>query len=322
MQRHAAAINAAADRRDSVKRAAEVSARLAFESDRQPSAEQLLPGEEWPVYGGKVELHGLVKAEHLNGEHGVCFSYNADGKRRLGVRLSKSKKTLALHAHNCRAVDPKPLPTCAHTSAEACAALQAELKAAGSPCSLVDWTPLAADPAIDQAHLHRMGQLSTLCEPFCRTLYYVQRTQQTEAHMLLCRELMNSGRMNEIGSAFALPWLVYGGGEQGGGGEGEMITPAASEWCAELSYIARLVVGATGSTLSCSICLEAISLQESPSQLPCFHVLCTGCMKKLFPIDMKGLKCPSCQREHRSWSLQRHEAAPGGVCVVEHFLGD
>ena len=57
--------------------------------------------------------------------------------RRLGVRLSKSKKPLALHAHNGRAVDPKPLPTCAHTSAEACAALQAELKAAGSPCSWV-----------------------------------------------------------------------------------------------------------------------------------------------------------------------------------------
>ena len=49
----------------------------------------------------------VVKAAHLNGEHGVCVSYNADGKRRLGVRLSKSKKTLALAPHNCRALDPE-----------------------------------------------------------------------------------------------------------------------------------------------------------------------------------------------------------------------
>ena len=45
----------------------------------------------------------------------------------------------------------------------------------------------------------------------------MQRTPETEAHMLLCRELMNNGRMNEAGAAFVLPWLVYGMGEQGGG---------------------------------------------------------------------------------------------------------
>ena len=321
IQRHGAAINAAADERRSLVQAAEASTRLAFESDRQPAPDQLLPADEWPVYKGLVELQGLVKAPHLNGERGVCVSFNVDGKRRLAVKLSKTKKTLALNPQNCRAIDSNPLPMCAHTSAEACEALQAELVAAGSPCTVVDWTPLAADTSIDQAHLHRMGQLSSACEPFCRTLYYVQRTSETEAHMLLCRELMNNGRMNEAGTAFALPWLVYGGGEQGRGNEGETLTPPASEWCAELSYITRLVVGATASTLACSVCLERLTIQESPSQLPCFHVLCTSCMKRLFTINKKGLKCPSCQREHTRWSLHRNDAAPGGVCVVEHVAG-
>ena len=85
------------------------------------------------MYGGKVELHGLVKAEHLNGEHGVCFSYNADGKRRLGVRLSKSKKTLALHAHNFAPLDD------VHCSADQDVIRKILLAASGCPCSRGCW---------------------------------------------------------------------------------------------------------------------------------------------------------------------------------------
>ena len=54
--------------------------------------------------------------------------------------------------------------------------------------------------------------------------------------MLLGRELMNNGTMNDAGVAFTLPWIVYGGGDSNSNNasEGHMITPSASEWCAEL----------------------------------------------------------------------------------------
>jgi ankyrin repeat protein len=321
IQRHFDAVNEAMQAEESVRKADEISKRLAFESERQPVADELLPRSEQPMYGGAVQLEGLVKAPHLNGEEGTCISYNVGGNRRVGVRLTKTKKTLAFNPRNVVAVDRKPLPTCSHTSAEACEALCTELERAGSSCRVVDWTPLAADPNVDQAHLHWMGRISPTCEPFRRTLFYVQRTSETEAHMLLGRELMNNGTMNDAGVAFTLPWIVYGGGDSNSNNasEGHTITPSASEWCAELSYITRLVVGATSESLTCSVCLEGTTVFDSPSQLPCFHVLCVPCMKKLFPIGKRGLKCPSCQRQHSKWSLEEMATAPGGVCVVEHL---
>ena len=83
----------------------------------------------------------------------------------------------------------------------------------------------------------------------------------------------------------------------------------------------RFAANSLATELACAVCMESMSVADAPSQLPCAHFMCTVCMKKLFPIDKRGLKCPSCQREHRSWSFQRHEAAPGGVVIVEHLEG-
>ena len=140
IQRHFDAVNEAMQAEESVRKADEISKRLAFESERQPVADELLPRSEQPMYGGAVQLEGLVKAPHLNGEEGTCISYNVGGNRRVGVRLTKTKKTLAFNPRNVVAVDRKPLPTCSHTSAEACEALCTELERAGSSCRVVDWS--------------------------------------------------------------------------------------------------------------------------------------------------------------------------------------
>lgn len=302
--------------------------RLRFESDPTAAAAmELYPAGVVPVFGGRARLCNLSKAPTLNGEVGSIVSFNADGKRRFGLKL-KADKVLSVLPANLTAVDARGFTTCAASSAEVCDALRETFTSVGQGnVTVVDWTPLAAKAEMDPANLHEMGlsshllNLNEACDQGAAELdapptraYYVQRTAETESFFLTCRELMEAhgGSINSMGSgAVTMPWLLY------------LDTPRmnilnpAGDFSAEVAYIARLCSNSLASDVTCPVCMEGLNIKESPSQLPCAHFLCYTCQKKLFPIKQIGLKCPVCQRNHARYSLLEMNEAPGGIAIAE-----
>ena len=186
-------------------------------------------------------------------------------------------------------------------------------------------------PEIDVAHLHEMGLYSTLLGVGlysadggaggggAQRVYYVQRTQETEAFFLTLRELMEAkgGQTSSTsmgGGAKTLPWLLYLGMPDCGV---NVVTPSCREACGEVAYIARMCSNSLADDVSCAVCMETIKPRENPSQLPCAHFMCVGCLKKLYPVDRVGLKCPVCQKLHGKWKLLEMRRAPGGVALAE-----
>ena len=100
----------------------------------------------------------------------------------------------------------------------------------------------------------------------------------------------------------------------------------------------------------CVVCMEGIRYRDCPSQarpatrtsplvrcrvdsaplcaqLPCCHVTCTACMKKMWPVQKQafspnspapaGLECPVCRQRFPRHKLVDHPDAPGGVAIAE-----
>ena len=86
-----------------------------------------------------ARIRNLTKAPALNGQEGVVYSYNADSKRRLGVRLKDGKRLSILPA-NLTPVDQNPAARLEVTSSEVCSALREAFAALG----LGNGTPMAA----------------------------------------------------------------------------------------------------------------------------------------------------------------------------------
>ena len=293
-----------------------VAQRIAFESaPKAVDAKDLCPQETIPVFGGRARIRGLTKAAHLNGEVGSIVNFNADGKRRFGLRL-KAGKVLSILPANLTAVDKLGLEGCTSTSAEVCDALRTAFASVGlGSLTVVDWTALAADPEVDPANLHEMGFKSYLLNAECEAraeqpsrAYYVQRTAETESFFLTIRELMEA----DTAGCCTMPWVLYLDSHPM-----NVLTPSG-DFSADVAYITRTCANSLAPDLSCPICMETLSLKESPSQLPCAHFMCVACMKKLYPIGQEGgLKCPVCQRDHSTYALVEVHDAPGGVAVAE-----
>ena len=86
-----------------------------------------------------ARIRNLTKAPALNGQEGVVYSYNADSKRRLGVRLKDGKRLSILPA-NLTPVDQNPAARLEVTSSEVCSALREAFATLG----LGNGTPMAA----------------------------------------------------------------------------------------------------------------------------------------------------------------------------------
>ena len=56
----------------------------------------------------------------------------------------------------------------------------------------------------------------------------------------------------------------------------------------------RFVRTVLSRTVECGVCFEPQDVMGA-SQLPCVHILCTACLKKLYPLNQLGLTCPTCK---------------------------
>lgn len=266
------------------------------------------------VAGGLACVVGLEKRPDLNGQVGKITSFNTDGRRRFGLRLVDSGKVLSLKPSNLEPVDNPALefPTrCTASSASICAELQRELVASGIDRVVHDWTPLTEDRLVDMPNLYCQGLWSTMVGELRNTLFYVQRTGKNEAFFLCHREFMGADKSSMINNLPCVPWLLFNGTEGG------ITLPPVSDQVCTSSFMARLLKIGVARRTECSVCFKMVKTKDNPSQLPCIHFLCTDCLKKLYPLDKKGLGCPSCKTHFPNYVLTAHSAVPGGVALCE-----
>jgi len=314
------------------------------------------PEAEAPTAGGRCCLQGLKGAPRLNGQNGRVVQWNPDGKRRYSVRLDGTGKLISCQMRNVVAVDTEKAAfphdfNC--TSAEFAAALQAELRQAGSKRVVLDWTPLVAavSDVVQLLHMmHDLGLVSTVASMASMVeeedgelaakaaavrdesaaasdvILFVQSTPETAPFFLAHREFygpasnMHATNIDELA---ALPWLCIN----------ETATMVPNHWarCCKKNDMVRLCVNMAGRTFTCPICHEERDFAQNPSQLPCAHFLCTDCLKRLVPTESvldrlhnkpgeakRGITCPVCRTNFPQHSLGEHAAAPGGVALFEH----
>ncbi|EOD22858.1 hypothetical protein EMIHUDRAFT_95474 [Emiliania huxleyi CCMP1516] len=260
-----------------------------------PPEDALLPRGSVPVLGGRVRLQGLTSEGAPNGKLGRVLSYNNDGRRRFGVQVEGRRGALSLRPQNLVAVDIDPLPLCEHEPGTFVERLQAELKEAGLPSyEVVDWTRLAETTA-DPMHLMETAVLGHAFSRHKLTLFYVQRTPRNEGFFVAEREYYGRDRG---GNAAAMPWLVFSGRRHGSpdGPVGGTLIPPQGRRCSTIPFMLRLVRTILSPRVECTVCLAPQDLMGS-SQLPCVHLLCSDCAKKLYPLERPGLTCPTC-KEH------------------------
>ena len=114
-----------------------------------------------------MEVQGLQGAAEHNGKRGHVVSWNADGKRRFGVRLDADGKMLNVKPRNLLPVDsiewlPDFPPD--FDPRAFCASLQEELSLRGLGLTVLDWTPLASTIA-DVVHLVHMAHGARTARP-------------------------------------------------------------------------------------------------------------------------------------------------------------
>lgn len=270
------------------------------------------------VGGGLARVVGLEKRPELNGEIGRISSFNVDGRRRFAIRLVTSGKVLSLHPGNLTPVDNPALeyPTrCTASSVSIVSELQRELEAVGIDKVVHDWTTLTEDPEVDMPNLYYQGLWSNTVSELEDTLFYVQRTGKNETFFLCHREFMNGDQGSIYRGAengqMCVPWMLFKS-------PGNITIPPFSDQVCNTGFMARLLKIGASSRIECSVCLKMVKTQQNPSQLPCIHFLCTDCLKKLFPLDKKGLTCPSCKTMFPGYLLSAHPTVPGGVALMEH----
>jgi ankyrin repeat protein len=301
----------------------------------EPSAAAALPDGPKPVYGGLCRVQGLQKAAELNGQVGRVLSWNEDGRRRFGVRLHGSGKCITVQARNLVPEEDHPFPSDFQgDSAAFCARLQAGLAQLGSEAStpgarVLDWTE-AVGKAVDVVHCLYVAaaiERATMGD----TCVYVQNTPETAPFFLAHRELILPDVMPQ--GATAVPWVLMNSHR----------TTMPSSWAksCHTDYMLRLCLHHATSTSCCSVCLEEKTIQDHPSQLPCAHFCCIGCVAKLHPpsrsnLDItgqpragigpdvpkqseRGMTCPVCRTHFPTHFVTEHAAVPGGMAIVEYL---
>lgn len=274
------------------------------------------------VAGGLARLVGLEKRPELNGQIGRISSFNIDGRRRFAIQLLSSGKVLSLNPSNLAPMDNPVLdyPTrCTASSASIVLELQRELIAAGINKVVHDWTTLTEDPEVDMPNLYYQGLWSHIVNELQETLFYVQRTGKNETFFLCHREFMN-GEPNSMyrgteNQQPCVPWLLFNSSPGG------ISIPPVSDQVCTTGFMARLLKIGVSTRIECSVCLKMVKPQDNLSQLPCIHFLCTDCLKKLFPLNQRGLTCPSCKTLFPNHFLSAHPTGPGGVALMEHCRG-
>ena len=74
--------------------------------------------------------------------------------------------------------------------------------------------------------------------------------------------------------------------------------------------------GSLATDISCSVCLESMTVSENPCQLPCVHWTCAKCLIKAFPPGQYGLQCPVCRQDFPQYKLELNEEIAGGIAVL------
>ena len=307
-----------------------IEARIAFELDGIGSFGSVIlqPAEADSVMGGQARIHSLSKRADLNGQVGRVLSFNANGKRRFGLRVTETSEVLSIKPLNLEAVDDPRFVNhgwCTNSSAEVCDHLRTQVFAtlAGSGRELVDWTALSEDPEMDHAHLYYMGMNSVLVRCLRDTVYYIQRTERNSAFFLTHRELINASCNGYPDSgAGVVPWLAF---QVTPGSPQISVPPAAAGNAGELAFIARFFNMIVAPAVECTICLEefankyedqftACAATES-GVLPCAHPICTTCLKNAFSSNTLGMTCPTCKQHFPNFFLQRGKS--GRMMIAE-----
>ena len=304
----------------------------ALRKEAEAEAGGLMPLGSPPVYGGRARLVGLQKEPALNGQIGVIVSFNDNGGRRFCVELPAGggggARALRVSPHNLEPVDSAVSEYPSRVGAphaSVLGALRADLARDGPLArELLDWTPLSEDPAIDQGDLYQQLMNTVMADALQRDggprrAFYVQRTGRNEAFFLTHRELQygDAEVFTEGGGYSTAPWLVFNAVG------GSCIAPPVWKYGCEPGYMARLLRSSLDPNVECTVCLEAIEFKRNPSQLPCMHIMCTTCLKKLYGGQSRsaGLTCPSCKDHFPNYALLQRHGSPGGVVLAENTAG-
>lgn len=121
-----------------------------------------------------------------------------------------------------------------------------------------------------------------------RAVIYVQRTPRNGHFFLLHRELIPTHPGNPS-QCLVMPWLIFQPG-------GDLMMPPLCDESVTLPHMMRLCRSTLTGRFECVVCLEEKDLYASVTQLPCVHMLCVPCIRKLWPLETPGLECPVCRR--------------------------
>ena len=164
--------------------------------------------------------------------------------------------------------------------------------------------------------------LAADCTAAMDVLIFVRSEPQTAPFFLAHRELtMPGASMHSDAALAALPWLIF---------SKEMtILPQPWVQCCKKDYMVRISLNLEQKRFTCPICQEECLCIDNPSQMPCAHFMCAGCLKQFCPpvsaldrINTKvggclGLTCPVCRAHFPKHAVSEHPAAPGGIAIFE-----
>ena len=314
-------------------------ARIAFDIDVVPPAEELYPKKEMNCLGGVVKITGLVSKPELNGKLGNCVGFNKAGSRRVAVEIDGT--VLSVKPQNLKPVDKDKFSRCEFSSFEFAAKLQAEI---GDGYEVLDYTEVA-EKYPDSAHLLELltnGQIfmeanaqlagtpagegkfspSEVEDPDALALQkeavYVQQTEANAHFFLLHRELYPAGMVGDGSSAAPVspdsistyPYLLFRPGRI-------VLPPHAQKDISTVAFAMRLMRTGVTNTFECAVCLETCDFPSNLSQLPCIHHCCVDCMQKMWEHDKKGLTCPVCKQSYPRHSLVKHD----GTSMIAESVG-
>ena len=155
-------------------------------------------------------------------------------------------------------------------------------------------------------------------------LIFIKSTPETAHFFLAHREFFaRKCQRGATDTLAALPWLTMS--------DKMTMVPYPWEQCCKRDYIVRMCLNLDLQEFTCPICMEERNFVDHPSQLPCAHCICTGCLKQLYPpisvLDQlhapqnapRGLTCPVCRTHFAKHAVGEFASAPGGVGIFEHM---